>query len=254
MNSLDQHEKYLKKNVFFTKSKWPHFNLLFEDINILKKKRIDNILSLERGGLYGSISIFKPYFAKKNFTSIDCSSHKIKKRGAYNQKYVLSDKIIKKKIDYFKNYKKLGLKKNFYDLIIIPNLLHHIFDIKKLLDQCYISLKKGGELYIFEPTVREIHQIPDDYFRFTPFGLKELLKKSKFKKITYKFSGGPFSASLYCLDQAAQFLPRKKSEEFKKKLISGNFKNFLNMESKFKTNRFRKHTVFPMSFSIISRK
>ena len=48
MNSLDQHEKYLKKCVF-TKSKWPHFNLLFEDINILKKK-IRNILCLERGG------------------------------------------------------------------------------------------------------------------------------------------------------------------------------------------------------------
>ena len=32
-------------------------------------------------------------------------------------------------------------------------------------------------LYIFEPTIREIHQAPDDYFRFTPYSLKKILRK-----------------------------------------------------------------------------
>ena len=37
MNKLNQHENYLKKEVFFTETKWPHFNLLFNDIKKLSK-------------------------------------------------------------------------------------------------------------------------------------------------------------------------------------------------------------------------
>lgn len=254
MNKLIHHDTFLKKNVFFVKDKWPHFNLLFEDISKLRKKYKKNILSLERGGLYGSISIFKPYFNENNFTSIDCSSSNIKKRGAYNRKFVLSHHIIKKKIDYHRNYKNLKLKNNFYNLIIIPNLMHHIYDGKLLLDQCYKALKKNGVIYIFEPLVRELHQMPDDYFRYTPYGLNEILKEIGFKRTSHKLCGGPFSAALYCLDQAMQFLPEKQSVKFKKNIIDKNFNKFLKLENKFRKNKFRKFTTFPMSFSITSRK
>ena len=36
--SLDEHEKFLKKQVFFTKTKWPHFNLIFDDLKNFSKK------------------------------------------------------------------------------------------------------------------------------------------------------------------------------------------------------------------------
>ena len=53
------------------------------------------MLYLERGSLYGDISLFAPYFNNKNFISIDCSTKKILSRGSYNKKYVKSNKIIK---------------------------------------------------------------------------------------------------------------------------------------------------------------
>jgi hypothetical protein len=37
---LKKHEKTLKEKVFFTKDRWPHFNLLFDDIKKLSKKKI----------------------------------------------------------------------------------------------------------------------------------------------------------------------------------------------------------------------
>ncbi len=99
---LKDHEAALKKNVFFTHNKWPHFNLIFEDIKKISKKlkKNSNILSLERTSLYGGISLFAPFFYKHNFTSIDCSSKKILKRGDYNSKYVINRKIIRKKLDF----------------------------------------------------------------------------------------------------------------------------------------------------------
>ena len=40
--SLIEHEKFLKKKIFFTEKKWPHFNLIFDDIKILSKKMKKN--------------------------------------------------------------------------------------------------------------------------------------------------------------------------------------------------------------------
>ena len=64
--NLSSHEKALKKNVFFTENKWPHFNLLFKDINKISKKIKVNstVVSLERTKLYGGVSLFAPYFER----------------------------------------------------------------------------------------------------------------------------------------------------------------------------------------------
>ena len=150
------------------------------------------------------------------------------------------------------DYRNIKLNKNSADLIIIPNLMHHIFDHENLLSQCKRILKKNGKLYIFEPTLREIHQAPDDYFRFTPFSLREILKKVGFSKSTHNLCGGPFTAAAYCLDQALQYIPKNKKKEFKKKFFNKSINQFLNYEKNFSRNLERKNTIFPMSFSVLA--
>lgn len=254
-SNLNNHEKILKKNVFFIKSKWPHFDILFKDIKSLaKNKKIKHIVSLERGNLYGSISLFAPFFENKNFISVDCSTEKIKKRGSYNKEKVNSNYIIKKKIDYFRNYKNLKLKKSSADLVLIPNLMHHIFDHIKLLEQCKSILKKDGLIYIFEPLIRELHQKPDDYFRFTPYSLERIFKNLGLKKIKLNYSGGPFTAAYYCLDQALEYIPPNLKKAFKKDFTENKLKKLIKLENKYKKNLSRKNTTFPVSFSILARK
>ena len=81
MNKLNQHENYLKKEVFFTETKWPHFNLLFNDIKKLSKliKTDSCVVSLERNNLYGGASLFAPFFSNHKFISVDCISPALKK-------------------------------------------------------------------------------------------------------------------------------------------------------------------------------
>ena len=43
------------------------------------------------------------------------------------------------------------------------------------LKECYRVLKKGGQIYVFEPTFRST-QDPEDFFRFTPNSFKKHLK------------------------------------------------------------------------------
>ena len=187
INKIKQHNKFLKEEVFFVNTKWPHFDLLFKDIEKLSKtKKLKNVVSLERGSLYGDISLFAPYFNGKNFISIDCSTKRILSRGSYNKKYVKNNKIIKIPITKHFDYRNIKLTKNSSELIIIPNLMHHIFDHENLLS-CKKFKKKRN--CIFEPTLKEIHQAPDDYFRFTPFSLREILKKVGFSRSKHSFCG-----------------------------------------------------------------
>lgn len=250
--TLEKHEKFLREKVFYTNSKWPHFNLIFKDLKQFaeKLKRNSVIVSLERNSLYGGISLFAPFFFKQSFISVDCVSPKLKKRGAYNRIKTKSEVIVKQK-NYQFNYKKIKLPNNFADLILIPNLMHHIDDVDILFKQIKKILKKNGKVYIFEPLVRELHQVPEDYFRITPFGFQKLLKKYGFSNFKINFDGGPFTAVGYCWDQAIQFLPKKLRYE-KSSWLKRKFPEFISMDKKYTKNYVRKNTIFPMSFSIVS--
>jgi len=255
MTSLKYHEKILKEEIFFLNEKWPHFDILFKGIKKiakLSKKNQKKILFLERTNLYGGISLFAPYFKKENFLSIDCITDKLLKRGAYNKKFLNNNKLIKIKSTYQYHYTKLKIKKNFFDFVVVPNLMHHIADYEILFKQIKSFLKPRGYIFIFEPLVRELHQVPEDYIRFTPFGLSEILKKYGFKNEKIEFTGGPFSCMAYYLDQGMQYIPLNERVNFQKK-FNFEYKKLILLDKKYKKNLVRKNTSSPMAFTILSK-
>ena len=258
MNSVKKdlilHEKILRNEIFFTETKWPHFNLLFEDIKKLSNKLPKNktVVSLERNRLYGGISLFAPFF-KQNFISIDCFTKNLFKRGAYNKHLTKNNKLLKIYNNYSFHYKNIKLRKNLADLVIIPNLIHHIEDLNKLILQTRKILKPNGLIYIFEPLIRELHQEPEDYVRFTPYGLKGKLKRKGFERFNIQYDGGPFTATAYCWDQALQYMPKKMRVK-KLKWLNKNILYLKKLDKKYKKNLVRKNTTFPMSFSLLAVK
>ena len=253
--NIKLHEKALKDEVFFTKTKWPHFDLLFKNINKLSKevKKDELIISLERSNLYGNISLFAPYFSEGKFISIDCTSKKLKSRGSYNKKFTINNNIIKNTSSFTFDYKNIKLKKNKANLVIIPNLMHHVDDSDALLNSASKLLKKNGMIYIFEPLIRELHQIPEDYGRFTPYILEKKLSKIGFKKIKYEFTGGPFTSIAYFIDQAIQYFPKNKRLIHEKK-FKRQFQKLLKYDKMYKFNKVRKNTSSPVAFSITAIK
>ena len=214
------HEKYLKEEIFFTDKKWPQYNLLINDIKILSKKTKKNskLLFLERTNLYGGVSLLAPFFKVNEIMSLDYSTKKILSRKSYVKNLKNEKDIIVKKFD-----KNKIIKKNYFDLIIIPNLIHHLKNSDEILKKGFELLKKNGKIYIFEPILREIHQKPDDYIRYTPYGMRAKLEQLGFKNIKFKTTGGAFSSTIYCLDQAIQYLPNI----LKKKIFRKNFSKIL---------------------------
>ena len=250
-NKIKKHEEVLKNNIFFTEKRWPHFNLLFDDIKKLSKnKKKLKVLIIERSYLYGELSLLAPFFLKHEVTSVDCTPKKLLSRGNYNKHLTINPDIIRFKSNYHFDYKKINLKEKNFDLIIIPNLIHHIADHKLLFNKTKKILKKKGKLYIFEPLLRELHQKPEDYLRFTPYGLKDQLIKNKFTNFKIKEEGSIFTSILYCWDQAFQYLPKKLRKIEYDKFIKNDFKKLLKFEKLYKNNLIRKNTSFPVSYSI----
>jgi len=79
----------------------------------------------------------------------------------------------------------MNFKKEF-DIILCNNVLEHIFDFKKAIENIYGALKSNGILILLVPGLYPLHDEPNDYWRFTEHSLRNLLQKFVKIKIEHK--------------------------------------------------------------------
>ena len=171
-------------------------------------------------------SNFKGYSLLRAYQIYECKNVKLKGNsiefGAYKNKtknfnnflnihsnIKLSNIYKHNDIDYIQLdlTKKLKLKKNSFDNVIIFNVLEHLPNTKNAFNQIKKILKINGVLVGSTPFIYQVHGAPNDYFRFTKDFFYGDLKK-KFKKINVKPLGyGPFIASFSLINPYLKFLP-----------------------------------------------
>ena len=114
--------------------------------------------------------------------------------------YVTIDLVqnFNKNVDYIiKPNKKIPFKKNNFDLILLIDVLSHSNNFHHILNECYRVLKPNGKLIIYTPFIYRENETPNDFFRFTYFGLKYFLEK-KFDSVNLKKIGN-FYFTLYSI-------------------------------------------------------
>jgi hypothetical protein len=102
--------------------------------------------------------------------------------------------------------------------------------------------------------VRELHQAPDDFIRYTPFGLQLKLKEHGFETIRVATEGGPFQVIAYCWEQALQYLPEEERAERSRWFWNEHFPELLRLDATHQTNLLRRNSSFPMAFSMTARR
>jgi len=253
---LDGHFAVLSERVFQIETKWPHFRLLLRDVRRLASEAApqNTAVSLERGLLYGGCSLIAPFFQHCRFLSVDCSPASADRRGAYNKAVADDPRFLSVPTTHRASIEATGLPDGGADLVLVPNLVHHIADQAVLFAEMARIVRPGGQVYVFEPTLRELHQIPDDYLRYTPFGMQRALREAGLRPGDFELEGGPFSAVAYCWSQALEYMPADERETMSKWFYENHFAQLMEWDERFTENQVRKHTAFPMSFSIVASK
>ena len=104
--------------------------------------------------------------------------------------------------------KKLKIKSNKYNNVLLFNVLEHLPEYRIALSQINRILKKKGKIIGSTPFIYQIHGAPKDYFRFTREFFEFELKKQKFNNIKVQYLGnGPFTASYSLIYPYLRFLP-----------------------------------------------
>lgn len=92
-------------------------------------------------------------------------------------------------IDIFYDGKTIPLDDRTIDAIFSSEVLEHIFNPNEILQEFNRVLKSNGKVLISCPFVWNEHEVPNDYARYTQFGLKHLFESNGFEIITIQKNG-----------------------------------------------------------------
>jgi len=94
-------------------------------------------------------------------------------------------------IHYVGSVLDIPCKDNEFDLVIAQEVLEHVKDPCRAVEEVYRVLKPGGHFYLQLPFIIGFHPCPNDYWRFSHEGIQELLGHSDFRLSEVKMTVGP---------------------------------------------------------------
>ncbi len=99
-----------------------------------------------------------------------------------------------------------------YDYVIFNQVLEHLPEPKRVLQELHRVLKPSGQLIFSAPLFYEEHEQPYDFYRYTQFGLKHLFQESGFEIERLDWLEGYFGTVGYQLNCMSRYLPSKPRE------------------------------------------
>jgi SAM-dependent methyltransferase len=92
-------------------------------------------------------------------------------------------------IDVFYDGQHLPFSNNTFDSIFTSEVLEHIFNLNEIVPELNRVLKTGGHILITCPYAICEHEAPNDFARYTSYGLTSILEKTGFEIIEFEKSG-----------------------------------------------------------------
>ncbi len=130
-------------------------------------------------------------------------------------------------IDKYFNGKDIPYDNETFEFVLCTEVLEHVEKPNEFLKEINRILKSDGYLLITVPFLQLLHEIPFDFFRYTPFGLKSLLEQNNFKTIKIVGFSGPNDFIITTLIRWPLKFFNKLSKILKVKLIFSLYNPFI---------------------------
>lgn len=91
----------------------------------------------------------------------------------------------------------LPISNNSIDVVLLLEVLEHLPDDKKAINEIHRVLKPGGRFYLSVPFLYPIHDAPADFRRYTIYGLRRLLEHCGFSVVQETHHGNSFVTTLH---------------------------------------------------------
>ena len=101
---------------------------------------------------------------------------------------------LEKCADVYADLRRLPVADESFDVVLCTQVLEHIAEPERVLREAQRILRPGGLAVVTVPFLAAEHEVPHDYFRFTTFGIKELLERAGFQSVIVKRQFGFWSA------------------------------------------------------------
>ena len=83
-----------------------------------------------------------------------------------------------------------------YDTVLCTQVLEHVANPEKVMQEARRLLQAEGHFILSVPFAWELHEAPYDFYRYSKYGITEMLTRNGFEVITVKANGGKWAAIL----------------------------------------------------------
>jgi SAM-dependent methyltransferase len=115
-----------------------------------------------------------------------------------NHRYVALDSSVGdqswdySKLDVIADLEQIPLPTSICDAVVSVVVLEHTREPKHVVAEMGRVTRAGGRLFLVIPNQWEVHQEPNDFFRFTQYGAKHLMTAAGFRVMNIEPVGGFF--------------------------------------------------------------
>jgi len=85
---------------------------------------------------------------------------------------------LKSAVDVFGDGRQLPFADASFQTVLATEVLEHVMSPGALLQEMVRVLKPGGRLLVTVPFIQPLHEMPSDFFRYTPYSLRNLVEQT----------------------------------------------------------------------------
>ena len=114
--------------------------------------------------------------------------------------------------DYVCDLADIPVEDGRFDHVLLTQVLEHIPDPGRVLDELHRVLRPGGRLWVTAPLFYAEHQAPYDFYRYTQYGMRHLLETAGFEVASIEWMEGYLGTLSYQVRVMSKVLPARRRD------------------------------------------